>query len=342
MHLPPPVLKQQVRDLAANQDLKSLQDGAALNAFGNRLPVLKAFQEFLELERAKAQRRLRVTALAFLGVLVAVLVAGGFLLYRLSTRVDREVRQLEQALAVARDETGALRGDAQAMQRALDEAKEALASLQQRAAESAPSATEPAPAATPAFDLAALAERINLVQELQQVRAEMPALSGQLAGLLAEAGQLARRREDIAKQLIDASSSRAALAEQIASFVKREQAAAERLASLQAAAAPPATSKRGMFRRKAESAPETPPDPAPLLAALEELNQLRFEQPALWARQSMLEEEVVSLDREKAALERRETEVKAAADAIMQSLATLESRHTELLAKLDALKPPAR
>ena len=337
MDMPPQVLKQQVRSLAASQDLNSLRDGAALQAFGNRLPVLQAFQEFLDIERRKARRRLAATALGFLGILLAVLIAGGTFFYRFVGRVDRDVRQLEQALAAARDETGALRGDSAAMQRALDEARTALAAVQQQLAA--------LPAQAPALDLSAVAGTLDFLQAVQSLRAEQEPLLARLAGVEREADAFAALQ---AGSRARAEALKSAMGEWTRSFEEwnsRREAAQSRLERVRAPPAPAAVAAeetRGLFRRKREAAPSPAPVPGPdpqqVLDVLEELNRVRNEQPALWAHYFRLAQEAEQHAQADESLRRQQAALGAAKDEAAQAFEKWQARQAELQERLAAMR----
>jgi hypothetical protein len=335
MDMPPQVLKQQVRSLAASQDLHSLRDSTALQAFGNRLPVLQAFQEFLEIERRKARRRLAATAFGFLAVLLFILIAGGTFFFRFAGRVDSDVRKLEQALASARDETGALRGDTQAMQRALDDARVALAALQEQLAA--------LPARAPALDLAAVAGTLDFLQAVQTLRAEQEPLLARLAAVEREADAVARCRPNPSRWprrgRTPHSSGRTAFDEWKTSL----QSAQARLEAVRAPPAPAAgepDASRGLFRRKREAPPPpvTAPDPRQVLAVMEELNRVRDTQPALWAQYFKLAQEAEQRAQVDASLQRQRAAMHAAKEEAAQALEKWQARHAELQGRLAALR----
>jgi DNA repair exonuclease SbcCD ATPase subunit len=335
MDMPPQVLKQQVRSLAASQDLHSLRDSTALQAFGNRLPVLQAFQEFLEIERRKARRRLAATAFGFLAVLLFILTAGGTFFFRFAGRVDSDVRKLEQALASARDETGALRGDTQAMQRALDDARVALAALQEQLAA--------LPASAPALDLAAVAGTLDFLQAVQSLRAEQEPLLARLAAVEREADAVATQHAEF---LTLAATWRDAAQQWTTAFDEWKTSLQSAQARLEAVRAPPAPAagepdaSRGLFRRKREAPPPpvTAPDPRQVLAVMEELNRVRDTQPALWAQYFKLAQEAEQRARVDASLQRQRAAMHAAKEEAAQALEKWQARHAELQGRLAALR----
>ncbi|HMP77688.1 MAG TPA: hypothetical protein PKE12_15440 [Kiritimatiellia bacterium] len=337
MEMPPQVLKQQVRSLAASQDMQSLRDGAALQAFGNRLPVLQAFQEFLDIERRKARRRLAATALGFLAVLFGILVAGGVFFVQFAGRVDRDVRQLEQALAAARDETGSLRGDAQAMQRALDSAQAALQALQQQFAA--------LPARGPSIDLAAVAATLDLLQSTQRLQAEQEALRERLAAVDAEVDAVAAREAEHAAQESQLRDSAQRWAAAVTDLEARRGAAQSRLEVLSTPpeAPAPAEPSRQLFRRKRDAAPPAPssvptPDPQQVLALLEELNEIRNAQPALWARYYRLMQDAEQVARNEQALVQQRTALAVARERASEEVAKWHERHAGITAQFAALR----
>lgn len=336
MEIPPQVLKQQVRQLAANQDLQSLKDEYALQAFGNRLPVLQAFHEFLELERRQARRRLRIAALSFLGMLLGLLLIGGAFFYRFAGRVNRDMRQLEQALAVARSESGALREDARTMQRALEEARQAVDSLRARFESST------LPGRVPARKLDELSAAFELIPQVQQVQAEYHALRARLDGLQAQFELLLADREQWSARIQRAGERQRELMEAVGYFSERRRETDARLAKLRDAASPNASNsaarRGGLFSGRKELPAPARPDSTAVVALLDELSELRFVRPALQARLDELEQECASIEAADRGLVQREMMLRREAASVLRALEQLDSTRRAVDAQVLALR----
>lgn len=341
MDMPPQILKQQVRNLAANQDIQSLRDGAGVQAFGNRLPVLQAFQEFLEIERRQARKRMVAVVWIFLGILLAILFGGGALFYTFVSRTHRDVRNLEKALAVARDESGALRGDAHAMQRALDDAKEAIAALQRQ------STTAVDRQAAGGIDLARLATILDVLQDIQQVETRVPALSSSvdaaqrdLDKLLADQVALRQREERVA-------TSHTELMHSLAELNTREERVAAELSAISSSSpsALNAPLARGTPGKKVGAAVPSPSvvrasPSVRVVAMLDELNEIRFQHQLLVLRQSELQTEADAISAEKKAVMRRALDLRIVGGELFQNAQQVLSQQQAFAARIDNLRAP--
>lgn len=339
MDLPPQVMKQQVRDLAASQDLEALRSGAALETFGPRWPVLQAFQEFLEVERRKARRRLLMTAFSFLAILVLVIASGFAAFLYMNGKVKRDVRALEAALASARGETSALRGNTETMQKAIDEAQQALVAVRQQLE---------AGVARPTVDLAGMTASLGLLQEMHRLRAEQMDLAARQLALLNDVRQWDAERQAGAQRLELLQGERADLAKAMESFASRRQDLEKGLHEVRVAgglATPRADDvlQRGPPRGKgkpssATTAPAPVFDPTAALALLQEIYRLRTEQPDLAARQASLQEGLQKVIAAQQAGAARREQLSATRTELAQAVENYLSRQQDLQARLTALR----
>lgn len=315
MDLPPQVLKKQVRDLAASQDLQSLRDGAALETFGPRMPVLQAFQEFLELERRRARQRLVVVASGFLAILLLVIAGGSLLAWRFAGQVRNDVKTLEKALAAAREENSSMRGQTAAMQLAIEDAQKALGAMRSRLDE----AGKPAPAP----DLSRLATALGLLQEVHRLRSEQLDLSVRQVALQEGLKEWERDQAEEAARREELASQQADLARAVKDFAARQQDLSARLKTRQEA--------------RMASVGATAVDPA-ALALLQELHRLHAEQPALAQRQASLQAELDRLDASRAANASRREAWTASRAELAQAVDGLLARQQDLQVRITALR----
>ncbi|MCZ7592164.1 MAG: hypothetical protein M5U15_08395 [Kiritimatiellae bacterium] len=342
MDMPPQALKNQVRTLAANQDAQSLRDGASLQAFGNRLPVLQAFQEFLELERRRARRRLIGVALTFLGVLVAILIIGGALFATFAHRMNTDISNLQNALAVARNESGALRGDTQVIQRALDEAKVALAELQRRSRGGQASSLSVA-----AFDFGGIASALEVLQKLQNADAEASALGAKLESLRDGMNQLAADRVSVMERQQRIVAAQGELGEAIARLNTRRGEAEARLKDIQATSGTSVSQPMAMGKlnkRGGEQPVRATPrvaTPVRIVALLDELSDLRLEHQDLVARQAGLGADAAALEKDEKTLVSREISLRVAAANVLQGVQHLLAQQEDLRARIEKIRTPS-
>lgn len=334
MELPPQIVKHQVRQLAASPDAPALRTGVGVQAAGQRLPVLQAFQEFLEIERRKARRRLIATGLVFLGLLLAVLVTASILYARLAGRVHAEVGQLERALAQARQETDALRGDGDAMRRALSDAQQAVDALRMR--------IEQDSARTAPIDLALFAATLDTLRRLQDLQPELSDWNRRLDALAREADALSElgraHTERRMRWRADVRAWKSARAAQQTAQSEAERALAEALRAFEAAQKTSETGRSWMRRRKdAEQIP--PPDPAPVWLALESLTQSKFALEPLRADLARLEREADAIQQGRKEAIRRSTVWREQAMELAAGLASWRER-CALLAQEISARPP--
>lgn len=122
MELPPQVMKDQVRSLAARHDAEQIERGLQAQDSGRwpyarggqSLPVLQAFHEFLEIERRRTRARMLVLSAIFVMLLLCILGAGVLAALYFSKSVDGEMSALQTQLQEVRKQSGALHADAQA------------------------------------------------------------------------------------------------------------------------------------------------------------------------------------------------------------------------------------
>jgi len=339
MDLPPQVLKQEVRDLAASQDLEALRSGAALETFGPRWPVLQAFQEFLEIERRQARRRLLRMAAGFLALLVLVVAGGLFTLVHLNGRMRRDVEALEAALASARTETSSLRGNTEALQSAMRDAQQALETVRQQLAEGSPVS------APPSIDLSALASSLGLLQETHRLRTEHFDLSGRQSALMGEISQWEAEQRATLLLREKLLAQREALRQDVAVYADRQQDLTRRLRELRESAPLTRVDATAAVQRGASSsrggkaaALAVAPDPVAALALLQEIYRLRGEQPALALRQSSLESGWNELELAQREVQVRRERVAAARAALAPSVEAFRARQQDLRTRLAAAR----
>jgi chromosome segregation ATPase len=338
MDLPPQVLKQEVRDLAASQDLAALRSGAALETFGPRWPVLQAFQEFLEIERRQARRRLLRMAAAFLALLVLVIAGGLFTLVHLNGRMRRDVQALEAALASARTETSSLRGNTEALQTAMQEAQRALETVRQQLADGSP-----VPA--PSIDLSGMASSLGLLQETHRLRSEHFDLAGRQAALQGEISQWEAEQRATVQLREKLLAQREALRRDVAAYADRQQDLTRRLHQLRESApltrvdATAAVQRGGSSSRGGKAAAlAVAPDPVAALALLQEIYRLRGEQPALALRQSSLESGWNELELAQQELQARRERVATARAALAPAVEAFRARQQDLQTRLASVR----
>lgn len=290
MELPPQIVKQQVRSLATSQDGLALRAGGGIQPFGSRLPVLQAFQEFLEIERRKARRRMVALGLIFLGLLIAVATTAAVLLIRFTGRVEAEVHELQRALARAYDEQGAMRVDGEAMRRALADAKESLDALHSR--------LERESARSPAIDLATFATTLETLRKLQDLQPDFTARVKEVDELEREGNALLALQKAYTERRLAWRAERRAWETRMAEHEAHRREAgirmAEALAGLEKASA--AADFARTSRRRAPSVGAPPPDPGPAWQAMEQLNQSKFNLPPLVMEFERLERQADTLE----------------------------------------------
>lgn len=316
MEAPPQVLKQQVRELAASQDLQSLKSGAALETFGARLPVLQAFHEFIEIERRQARRRLVALAAVFLVLLLVVLAGAVLVNLRFAGRVNAQVRNLETALALARSDTMALRGDAEAMQKAIAAAEQALADLRGQLASAVPAAVpEPPP------EIPHLAAALGLLQEVHRLRSDQLELGVRQTSLQNDLRKLEAERSEMSARQDRLRAERADLESAIRGFAGRQKDLDERLGNL-----------RTTKTRRGESTD------AAALALLQEIHRLRTDQPDLIARQAALSANLEQLESGRKALAQRQDILVTERQQLAQAVEALRSRQQDLQTRLASVR----
>ena len=122
MDLPPQVMKDQVRSLAARHDAELIERGLEASGVGRwpyarggqALPVLQAFHEFLEVERRRTRTRMLLLTGIFVMLLLCILGAGILAAMYFTRSVDGEMGALQAQLQAAQKQSGALHLDAQA------------------------------------------------------------------------------------------------------------------------------------------------------------------------------------------------------------------------------------
>lgn len=285
MELPPPVVKQQVRDLSVQQDIQVLRGGTASEAFGPRSAALKALREFMEAEKAVARRRIKVLYGVLGGVTLLLIIGGALAGWRLSSRTQESARLAKADLSETRKEVQALRRDVEdrwsewetasaGMRKSLADAQAGLDTLRQQIATALDGAGDTAGAASPV---------LALLQEVEILRAEQVHLDQRQTYLQHEAARLDAEVQRRAEDRTALGRERDELARLVEDFAARQKQAEDRLARVNEGAgaeAAPVRSRKGAST--ATPATET------VVSVMDELYRLRSEQLELRARQTDL------------------------------------------------------
>lgn len=342
MDLPPPIMKQQVRNLSAVQDIQFLKGGAPSDALGPRLPVLQAFRDFMEAEQRKARRRLQILALSFLGALLLCLVAGVLAGLHFSRQVNAQVNALQGEVTEARQESKALRGEADmrwnnwqteaaTLQKSMEESQVALTGLRSQLA----SALENATAAPGASPLSALLQEIQFSRSEQlDLETRQSILQNELAQL--EAGQ--QSRDERRARLVE---ERNALIKAVEDFAVRQQAAGARLESLTKSGAEMEAKASGGRSRRDQRIGDAEPDRDAALVVLEDLHRLRSEQLDLRARQALLQKDLDDLDGEQRLSDLRRQRLDQQRSDLAAKVETFLARQRDLQDRLQNLRGEA-
>lgn len=299
MDLPPPVMKQQVRNLSAQQDIKFLKGGLSGEAVGARLPMLQALRDFMEDEQRKTRRKLGLLVTVFsAAVVVALLVSLGAAWF-FAQQGKSQLADVQAGLADVRKENQALKASVESRLNSW----QAEAAAQQEAV----AGLETALAGVKAQMTSALADLsdapakvsplVAVVQEIQLVRTEKVELELRQAALQREGEQLAEARARRDERRTKLANDQQQLAEAVKSFAARYQEAQARLQKIGQGAAPAAgvdpNAVVGRTRRDAQLLAQ---QSGPSAVALEELYRLRAEQLDLQARQTDLQKELDDLE----------------------------------------------
>jgi hypothetical protein len=290
VELPPQIVKDQVRQVAAVHG-GFIAGGTGIQPFGSRLPVLQAFQEFLEIERRKTRRRLVATALIFLGILLAVIAASAVLFARFSGRIGAEVRRLERALAAAYDEQSAIREDSESMRQALAEARDALEALRAR--------VESEDARAPTIDFATVAMSLDALRRLQDLQSEYSEHARRVDALAREADSIGAAQKAFTDRRMAWRAEWRALESRLEAHSAHRRAAVARMAEALARLDRPASGSdrgRGSRKRAQGVGAEAAPDLASAWLAMEELNQSKFTLAPLAMDLDRIEREAAELD----------------------------------------------
>ena len=116
MNVPPKTVQQQIANKFPSIGDRRIQgSGLPPNQQAGSLPVLQAFQEFLDHERDRTRKRLLLVSLSYLGALVLIvavcMTAGVVVVKRLQTdfdNVQKEVEKLKGAALKSRADTDTL------------------------------------------------------------------------------------------------------------------------------------------------------------------------------------------------------------------------------------------
>lgn len=342
MELPPQRLKQEVRDLAANQDIQSLRNAAALDAFGPRLPVLQAFREFVEVERRRAQKRLMVLAACFVAVLLLLGAVATVMGLRFAGQFRGQVAALQADLSAAGQEATALQDRTTTLQQVVEAVRAELAALREKM-EAQPAVVAPPPASAP--DLTPV---LGLLQELHRLRTGQTDLAAQytlvqdgLRRWSAEEEVRAGREQQLRRAQVDWSKD-------VAEFVNRQTALEVRQKALTEAPPPPpaAPAKKEKGRSKKQTAPPALPalDPTAALALMDEVQQLQAQQPLLESRRAELMRDLAQAGKEREESLARHAQLAAQLATVKQALADLEVSQQDVqsrLAEISAVRTAA-
>ncbi len=346
MDLPPPVMKQQVRNLSAQQDIKFLQGALPKEAVGDRLPMLQALRDFMQGEQRKTRRQTAVMAT----VLAAALLAGfGISLWAAwswSRPPQKQLAAVQAGLAEVRQDTQVLKGEvearlknwpaeAAALQAAIAELETSVGGMKTQLAAALSGMVEGASSTSP---MAAV------LQELQLVRAEKLELELRQAALQREGEQLVAagaRREEQRTRL---AREQEQLASEVKDFAARYQEAQERLQKLRETPGAGEVDPAAVVGRTRRDAALLGLNTRPTAAMLEELYRLRNEQLDLQARKALLQKELDDLesdqrfnDLRQQRLEGHRAELAAQVEAFLNRQRDLRDR----LAQLQGATPAA-
>lgn len=336
MELPPPAMKQQVRNLSVQQDINVLRGTAASDAFGPRFAALQALREFMEGEQRKTRRRLVLLA-AGLGMALLLLVLAGWLVAaRVSNRSAAGQTALQSELAEARKDVQNLRRDVEArwtqdeaglaaLQRSLAEARAEFETMRGQLA-----------SALQGVEGASASPLLALVQELQVLRSEQWDLEVRQTQLQHEMGLLEEGQRNRAARRAELARARDDLAGAVADFTQRQQEAEGRLQNLGPAPASELDARAAVGRSR-KAAPSSPAAGS-VVEALEQLYTLRSEQLDLKARHAQLQRDLDALEAEQRLDQLRQQRVESVRTDLAGRLEAYLGRQRDLQQRLESLR----
>jgi len=193
---PPKNLKSKLTHLDHSlKDIERKQYPGIQRAPGS-LPVLEAFQEFLDKERVKAEKRLRMVSTIFMLLMLALIAGGGILIYLQTSRsaasYEKLSRQTQQLQAATNRTAAVISGLAKQLESGRAE-KEKLKEL---------------------YDATA-AKVSSGAATVKQLRASLNDIAAENRELRAELEKIERQRELTAGKVQELAALQAALTEKI-------------------------------------------------------------------------------------------------------------------------------
>lgn len=341
MELPPPAMKQQVRNLSVQQDINVLKGAAASDAFGPRSAALQALREFMESEQRRARRRWIALA-SGLGVAMLLLVlAGGLVALRVSGTAAAGRAAIQTELTDTRKEVQALRKDVETrwsqweseaggFRKSLAEAQASFNALQRQLT-----------SALDGLDESGASPVLALLQELPVLRSEQLDLETRQAYLQHEMAQLEEGRRARETRRLALMQEREALARDVEAFAQRQQAAEQQLQVLPEAPSDAPDAKAVVGRSRKASSPPAAAPAYTVVEALEKLYLLRSEQLDLRARQALLQRDLDAWEAEQRLGELRQQRVEEIRTRLAGQLEAFRARQQDLQQRVDALRNPA-
>lgn len=339
MELPPPVVKQQVRDLSVQQDIQVLRGGTASEAFGPRSAALKSLREFMEAEKAVARGRFKVLYGVLFGLVLLLLVAGGVTGWLLTRRSDESVVVLRSEMADARKEIQAVRRDAESrwsqwesassgFQKALADARADLETVRGQIATALEQADPASGAASPL---------LALLQEVQVLRSEQLHLDNRQTYLQAEVARLEAGWQERVAQRTALSQERDELARAVEDFAARQQKTEEQLAGL-SPATPGAPESQAVPARGRKAAPSVSPGTEQVVSVMDDIYRLRSEQLELRARQAFLLQQLEQVEEEDRLAALQQKRIESVRDQWAQDVEAHLARQQEVQQRLEQLR----
>ena len=336
MELPPPAMKQQVRNLSVQQDINVLRGAAASDAFGPRSAALQALREFMEGEQRKARRRLIVLAVGLGAALLLLVLVGGLVANRVSNRAVTGQAAIQSELTEARKDVQTLRRDVEArwtqdeaglaaLQRTLAEAQTQFETLRGQLA-----------SALQGVEGAAASPMLALVQELQIMRSEQWDLEVRQTQLQHELSLLEEGQRTREAQRAELARERDDLARAVADFTRRQQEAESSLPTLAAAGSSEVDAKAAVGRSR--KAVASGPAPGSVVETLEKFYGLRSEQLELKARHALLQRDLDALEAEQRLDQLRQHRVESARTELAGRLEAYLGRQRDLQQRLESLR----
>lgn len=340
MELPPPVVKQQVRDLSVQQDIQVLRGGTASDAFGPRSAALKSLREFMEAEKAVARGRIKLLYGVLGGLVLLLVIAGAVTGWLLSRRADESAHALRSEMAETRKDIQAVRRDAENrwsqweavsanLQNSLADAQANLETVRGQLASALNQANSASGTASPL---------LALLQEVQVLRSEQLHLNNRQTYLQHEMAQLEVGRKARAARRAELTAERDALARAVEDFAGRQQKTEERLNGMRANATSdldgPSPTRRN---RKQEAA--SAPAAEQVVSVMDAIYRLRSEQLEFRARQAFLQQQLDQVeegDRLAELLHQRAETIRA---QLAQDVEAHLARQQDVQQRLEQLRP---